>query len=266
MKTLLGWKFAATLCAVTVCSPCVHAFVTNGTKWGMGPNVAEQLSGNEGSPGAFTWSIMEPGLGFQGYESHAGALTSEFGLLLGGSTRTEEIAAIEWALGEWASVSGLTLMGPVADGGVNGGAPESMGGHLGDMRFGAVGEGYGGAVLGHAYQPGNESIYGTGGSITGDIHMNTQYTFVDDPNQVWQGGDPFDFKTVMLHEIGHSLGLGHSDVPGSIMRSEYIGTKRDLRADDIAGIQYIYGPVPEPATFAALGLGLLALCRRRKVA
>lgn len=222
------------------------AFSTMGTKWAAGPNAATLLTGHEGTPGSFTWSVMAPGLGFQGYESHVGNRTTEFGWLLGGPSRVEEIAVIDRVMRAWSSVCGLSVTGPLSDGGVDGGAAEAQGGHLADMRFGAVrdGYGYGNQVLGHAYPPGNESIYGAGGAIAGDIHMNTDMTFLDDPNHVYTGDRRFDFETVMLHEVGHSIGLGHTDVPGSVMKNEYLGAKRRLRPDDIAGVRHIYGPRP----------------------
>ncbi len=50
------------------------------------------------------------------------------------------------------------------------------------------------------------------------------------------------FYQAALHEIGHSLGLGHSDSAGAIMFPELSGANRGLSAEDIAGIQALYGP------------------------
>jgi hypothetical protein len=55
----------------------------------------------------------------------------------------------------------------------------------------------------------------------------------------------FDVESVMLHEFGHYLSLGHSTVPDAVLW-EFIesGTqKRNLNADDIAGIIAIYGVI-----------------------
>ena len=49
-----------------------------------------------------------------------------------------------------------------------------------------------------------------------------------------------DLETVALHEIGHSIGIGHeNDVP-SVMASFYDGVQRDLFLDDIDVASFLY--------------------------
>jgi len=48
---------------------------------------------------------------------------------------------------------------------------------------------------------------------------------------------------VTTHEIGHALGLGHSNQPGSVMSPFYNGYSAQFRLanDDISGIRKLYG-------------------------
>lgn len=241
------------------------AFGTLGTKWGLGPNVGTALTGNVGTPGSFTWSIMGAGLGIVAAtgDTHGGATTLSFGSLIGTASDVEEIGILNSVFNAWASVSGLINLGQVVDGAVAGGASQASGGHLGDIRVGLL-TGFGGE-LAHAFQPGTEALFGAGGTVAGDVHVNNAFGWVDDPND-GAGGSTFDLYTVLLHEVGHSLGLDHTNVNGSIMEPVYEGARRTLGADDLAGIQFIYGPepVPEPATMAGLGLGIAWFVKRRK--
>lgn len=94
----------------------------------------------------------------------------------------------------------------------------------------------GGGVLAHAYYPPP-----LGGTFTGNCHF--------DEAEVWgigTGGGAIDLETVALHEVGHLLGLAHSTVSGSVMAAYYSGVRRSLSADDVAGIQSLYGK-PGPA-------------------
>lgn len=50
-----------------------------------------------------------------------------------------------------------------------------------------------------------------------------------------------DFASVALHELGHTLGLGHSNDPFAVMFPFFMVRRRSLGQDDIAGIQSIYG-------------------------
>jgi predicted Zn-dependent protease len=67
----------------------------------------------------------------------------------------------------------------------------------------------------------------------------------DDSEHQWVVGTAagsFDVETVGLHELGHILGLQHSDVAGSVMFPTVSSnsTKRALTADDLGGIRELY--------------------------
>ena len=54
-----------------------------------------------------------------------------------------------------------------------------------------------------------------------------------------------DIRAVATHELGHALGLGHSTTNGATMYPYYSGiSDRSIEADDIAGIQHVYGYCP----------------------
>jgi hypothetical protein len=61
--------------------------------------------------------------------------------------------------------------------------------------------------------------------------------------------EAYDLQSIITHEAGHFLGLGHSLVPDATMWTQYTtGTDsfRDLADDDIAGICTTYPPTQEP--------------------
>lgn len=93
-----------------------------------------------------------------------------------------------------------------------------------------------GTVLAHAdFPPGCSVITNT---LPKPLHF-------DDSEHMWTIGavaNAFDIETVALHEIGHLLGLAHSNVAGSVMFPTVSDnfTKRSLTADDISGIKSLY--------------------------
>lgn len=90
-----------------------------------------------------------------------------------------------------------------------------------------------GGVLAHAFYPPPVNA----GCIAGDIHFDDAETWVTPTI----GGAGIDLLTVAAHEIGHSLGLRHSDDPNALMYPYYTGRRAYLSYDDIAGILAIYG-------------------------
>ena len=247
----------------------LHAqnFVIAGTAWNPGPGQVRQ--GGNPAPGSATFSIMAPGLGNAAPQidpDHGNNLTAAItDLAVPGWSFGDYVNAINWALNTWDSVSGFTNLGMVGDGGGAAGATQASGGAVGDIRI-AAWELIPPGLLAHTFQPGNETIFGAGGLIAGDSHFDVNHIWRDDPTDLPNDPDgDYDIYTVLLHEMGHALGLMHPPVDtGSVMDASYGGVRRSLTADDIAGIQAIYG-VPEPGTLmlAAIGAALLIAARRR---
>ena len=98
------------------------------------------------------------------------------------------------------------------------------------------------------------TIIETGVIAEADIIINPAYAWTDTPEA---GG--WDYRSTMIHEVGHFLGLGHSGVgrqsEGSLLAGSSVmwpygfgsGTAigRELTADDITGASVLY---PAPAT------------------
>lgn len=147
--------------------------------------------------------------------------------------------AIQDAFDQWSSVTPLSFSE------VSSGADVRLSWVAGDHGDGHPFDGPSG-VLAHAFYPED-----------GRVHF--------DEDELWTDDDPpsgIDLASVALHELGHTLGLAHSNDTQAVMYAYYGGRRRSLRSDDEAGIQYIYGKEGEgicPIAKTVSGSSLLAM-------
>jgi hypothetical protein len=139
----------------------------------------------------------------------------------------------------WAEYTNLNFA-VIPDNGVPSGTGDDQQGDpgQGDIRIG--GFNFGSAELGGAWFPPPANNY----SAAGDLFFNTAQPF--------NIGSTYDLFTVATHEIGHALGLLHSDDYYAAMYGAYVGIKSyGLAPDDIAGIRSIYsaGAPRSPDTY-----------------
>jgi hypothetical protein len=139
----------------------------------------------------------------------------------------------------WQAVANINLS-QVSDNG----SPEATSGNqqddprFGDIRVGMVNLGSG--VLGETLLPPPFN----GGTDAGDMFLNSTAS--------WQINTSYDLETVAIHEFGHALGLGESQITTACMYAYYNGVKQSLTSDDIAGIQAVWG-APQSDQFNSNG-------------
>ena len=251
-----------------------------------------------GTGARITWSFMTPGVGLAANP----ALSSWSGTnTLGSGDPDFDIrtkidaefgagsfdAAVRRAFATWSAAADVRFV-EVEDSGAD------MGGSAGapDVRIGAFhfapGDVSGGAGFG---PPGDDLHFPD--ALAGDLALNDLDRFTIAPGPEGSaiptdaGAYLNDVEGLVLHEIGHTLGLAHSDVVAAVMcgyvypgdvfdgsACDYSHVNRVLDPDDVAGIRLLYGaaasvvPVASPWLLgpALLGIGVRALARRRRAA
>jgi len=120
---------------------------------------------------------------------------------------------------------------------------------------------FGSGALAHAFYPDDIHLE----SIAGDLHMNDEGVSWEIGNGL--GSSAFDITIVAVHEIGHSIGLGHSNPANSGNIMDQLISSTDtfsaLSAEDINAVCSLYlcssVQVPEPSTLGLILLSLFAI-------
>lgn len=216
-------------------------------KWGSTTRGAgATISWSFINDGAGVDTINYPTLGLTGTSS-IGALRSSIDASYGSGAFN---AAIGRAMATWSSAANVVFAAR-ADNGAPFAGTAAIDIRIGAYPFSAGSEG------GVGYGPPGDAI-NFPDPLAGDIAFAANNLFQIAPGH---HGDPLprpggsyanDIEGLMLHELGHALGLGHSNVPTAVMcgyiNSGFDGSacrydliNRQLSADDIAGIQFLYG-------------------------
>jgi peptidoglycan hydrolase-like protein with peptidoglycan-binding domain len=160
-------------------------------------------------------------------------LSYRFANYTGDMSQGDVRSQVQNALFSWTSSSAVSFTE------VGSGENLTLGFYSGDHGDGSPFDGSSG-VLAHAYYP----AYG------GDIHFDDAETW-----STSAGSGKIHLETVALHEMGHSLGLGHSGVSSAVMYAYYGGARTSLTDDDRAGIWSLYGAFSAPTSTAILQPG-----------
>lgn len=169
--------------------------------------------------------VAQVGKGWSGDSTGLVTLQYHFGQLSAKLPSDQARAEIERALKEWALHAKLNFVpGPSATTARTINFLFASGGHGDPYPFDGLGK-----TLAHTFYPSPPNQE----PLAGDVHF--------DDDEGWRIGADTDFYSVALHELGHSLGLGHSDLPGAVMYPFYRRAET-LTPEDVRAILGLYLP------------------------
>ncbi len=258
-----------------VATPALLAFAFYDASW-LPPYTYEKW-GDPAIPTGATvyWSLMPVGTAGSEYCSSACPGTSTLTLPNFYDWTTHSFSPVQLtdpaifgyiraAFRAWGAAAGVNFVYVPNDSGVAINDPAAEPPATGQIRIGVFDMGFNGPALGYAPPPNgfypNSLDFATG---AGDVIFNSNsiYAFQNpagaegSPLESYpEGGGSFlnDFQGLVLHEIGHALGLDHTDVASAVMcgwphpctyddPQTYV-INRQPEPDDVAGMQTLYGP------------------------
>ncbi len=237
----VGRSVRSSVCAIAALivslTATAHGYVLEGQSWPTGTVVALQL--NLGTPS----------------------------ILLQDGSPTWDAAVLPVA-GMWNVRLQRVQLSNVLNSGIN----ASSGDNLNSVVFAnnVFGQPFGGSTLAVTY-------YRYSGSTMreADVLFNRAYVFDSyrGPLQFPPHGTAIaDIRRVLLHELGHAIGLNHPDTAGqhvTAVMNSIVSNQETLSADDIAGGQSIYGApatsTPTPTPGAGVPSHLANISTRMKV-
>ncbi len=192
-----------------------------------------------GSPGGtITWSIMPDGTTIDpAFNDPNITGVSSLNAIMNGLGYSQAIAAIERSFAQWSAAANISFV-QVPDSGAPFHGATATYPNTGQIRLGAFPINAGIGAVGYAPPP-------NGGNLEGDVLLNANSTFFFDDGAEGELIDVFnDFEGLVLHELGHAIGLAHSDAQSvmSVNYDVYKYVNRILDTDDLAAAQFLYGP------------------------
>ena len=194
--------------------------------------------------GTITWSIMPDGTGihpdFKQFHDPDDLVSGASSLvaIMNGLGYAEALAGIQRAMDRWSAASNIYFQYVEEVPGRSFNDPAAAPPHTGHIRFGAFDIDAPVGAFGYAPPP-------NGGTLEGDVILNSNSSFRFAPGDEGDLIDVFnDFESLIMHETGHAVGLDHSETQSvtSLDFEIYKFVNRELDPDDIAAVQFLYGP------------------------